>query len=84
MAKEKEKLFMDAMKKKFKEDPTEVHTHLLYLWWLEAVQEEEGMGRAGEQGRQGPWHPGDEPGYRCPARTAGTDAIQALSCGHLR
>ncbi len=27
MAKEKEKLFMAAMKKKFKEDPTEVHTN---------------------------------------------------------
>ena len=47
MAKEKEKLFMAAMKKKFKEDPTDVHTsYYSFGGWKQSKRKREWVEQA--------------------------------------
>ena len=47
MAKEKEKLFLDSMKKKFKEAPTEVSTHYYtYGGWKQSKRKREWVEQA--------------------------------------
>ncbi len=53
MAKEKEKLFIDAMKHKFKEDPTEVNTHYYtFGGWKQSKRKREWVEQANKIAKQ--------------------------------
>ena len=53
MAKEKDKLFLDAMKKKFKEAPTEVNTHYYtFGGWKQSKRKREWVEQANKIAKQ--------------------------------
>ena len=78
----KERLFIDACKKKFKEDPTSIETKFYcYGGWKQSKRKVEFVEAANKIAKQ---HTHDEPGHRSSARTEVLDALPALTHRYLR